>query len=117
MQLAVPEIRRCAVCDVQDEPMRHVAPDFTGLDGATWIDDHTVTVELRWLKKAELNPQDAARGWKLYPGLFQGKPAMQRFICRPCLNSQAIVRKDFEKKAASELRKVNDQSFYMVLCD
>ena len=112
LALAKAEVRECSVCHVPDAPTRHVDLD------SEWIDDHSVTVELRWLKKKdEVSPQDKARGWKLYQGLFQGKPAMQRFICRPCLNSQTIVRKDFEKKAASELRKVNDQGFYAVLCD
>lgn len=110
VKLAQLETRRCSICNVADAPIRHVTLD------STWIDDHSVTVELRWLKKAEISPADKSRGWTLLSGGFQGKPALQRFICRPCLNSQSIVRKDFEKKAASELRKVNEQGYYSVLC-
>jgi hypothetical protein len=105
--------RTCVSCGVED-----VAREVEGQYGVTGqkLFEHLVTIELRYLKK----PEDCtsylkARGWSFR--VHQGRPAMQRFICRPCMNAHAIMEKEFKLKRSRELgSNSNHDTYYTALC-
>lgn len=83
--------------------------------------DHYVTIDLRFIKSAQsdfeakkkITPYLASRGWKYK--LFQGRHAMERLICRPCLRETSIMERDWERKAHGD-RGSKLSGFYGALC-
>jgi hypothetical protein len=83
--------------------------------------EHHVTVELRYLKvqteaeaQTRMTPHMRRRGWKYK--LFQGRHAIERFVCRPCLRDLSIMERDWASKANGD-RASNKDSYYGALCD
>lgn len=83
--------------------------------------EHYVTIDLRFIKSApsefeakkKITPYLASRGWKYK--LFQGRHAMERLICRPCLRETSIMERDWERKAHGD-RGSKLLEFYGALC-
>lgn len=78
--------------------------------------EHKVTIELKYLKKPEeCTFYMQSKGWK--PRILQGRPAMERFICRPCITGHELMQKEFSQKRAKELRSsANHDTFYSAMC-
>lgn len=109
-----PAPRRCALCGAED-----VVHNLEGHYDATGeaVVEHSVTIQVKFLKS-----RDQFRGWELQRGwkykVFQGRPAMERNICRPCLIGSQLMNKEFERKKDQELRSKNSSdSYYATLCE
>ena len=78
--------------------------------------EHFVTVELRYLKSLEgCTEYLRGRGWK--PRMHQGRAAMERLLCRSCMNEHAVMEREFAQRSHGETdRHRNHQSFYQELC-
>lgn len=81
---------------------------------------HFVVPEIRYLGPSEdFHPRMKAKGWE--PRSFQGRPAIERKICRNCLNDNRL-RDDIWgelKQNAKRLEKPKDETadYYRVLCE
>jgi hypothetical protein len=111
LQTVLPELepRKCVSCSCDDVVHQvHAEGDVKY--------EHKVTLEMRYLAKAEdLTPYLASKGWKAR--ILQGRPAMQRFICRPCLIGHELMQKEFNRKRAKELRSsLNHDTYYTAVC-
>ncbi len=99
-------MRVCSQCGAQDRDL-----------GAG---EHLVVPEIRYLKSAEdFTPsrRGGTRGWS--ERVFQGRPAMERMICRPCL-VEAETRDHVwagMKKEARALEKETEENWYALLCE
>lgn len=101
--------RFCASCGVED--VVHLAHE----EGGTRV-EHSVTIELRYLKKRDdYTPRLQAQGWK--PRIHQGREAMERFMCRPCIAGHEEMDKEFRQKRATELRSNQQRdTYYTAVC-
>jgi hypothetical protein len=64
--------------------------------------------------QTRLTPHMRRRGWKYK--LFQGRHAMERFVCRPCLRDLSIMERDWAKKGSGDTAS-NKDSYYGALCE
>lgn len=105
--------RKCCACGKED--VVHILQGQYDERGEPLI-DHSVTLDLKYLKKPEeFTPRMQAKGWKYR--IWQGRPAMERFICIPCLEGQREMQREFRSKLANERRSsVHGDSYYMALC-
>lgn len=78
--------------------------------------EHLVTPDIQYLKSlAECTVRNRAQGWK--PLTFQGRPAMQRFICRPCLIGKQQMHHEHKRKVSEELKgSMQGDSYYLAVC-
>lgn len=114
---AIEKPRSCPNCGVADQ-VEAIEGEYDHL-GRLKL-EHLVTIELRYLvgvqSEAEAQRKIAVterrRGWKYK--FFQGRHAMERFICRPCLRESDLMRRDWERKAGK--RNSSLEEFYGVLC-
>ncbi len=104
--------RVCSVCGCQD--VATVVEGETDSLGRKRI-DHLVTIELRYLKSAaECTPHRQLKGWR--PKTHQGRHAMERFICRPCLVATQEMSREFRRKRDRELGAKNHDPYYLAVC-
>lgn len=113
VQTSAPPVaqRRCAACNVED---------IVHLVGGESV--HTITIELRYIEaaneevgKQKVTPYLKARGWRYRYHL--GRHAMERDICRPCMEAQRAMRKEFQRKRENELKSgSNSESYYLAVC-
>lgn len=97
-----PVLRVCAVCKCED--------GLLNAEGG-----HKVRIELRYLKsRADLTPAVEQRGWRYKT--HQGRHAMERFICMPCLLATTEMRREFQRKRDKELGSKNHDSYYLAIC-
>lgn len=113
-----PESRKCANCGIAD-CASPIEGEFD--ERGNQKIEHLVTVELRYLKvntEAEAKKRITAylkgKGWRYR--LHQGKHAMERFVCRPCLRALAVMERDWARKADQDNSK-NKESYYGLLCN
>lgn len=101
--------RRCASCNCED------VISAVHEDGGQRV-EHSVTIELRYLKKLDdCNSYLRSKGWR--PRLHQARPAMERFLCRPCIVGHEIMEKEFRQKSARDRKSnVNQDGYYMAVC-
>lgn len=82
--------------------------------------EHFVVPEIRYLDgKTQWNESLRRYGW--VPRKFQGRNAMERFSCRPCIVSESMrdaVWSDM-RQAALKLEKQPDENaeYYRLLCE
>ncbi len=114
----VAAVRRCSNCNVEDRA-ETIEGEYDAF-GQPKVEHH-VTVELRYLKvqteaeaQTRLTPHMRRRGWKYK--LFQGRHAMERFVCRPCLRDLSIMERDWAKKGSGDTAS-NKDSYYGALCE
>jgi len=104
--------RACSVCKLPDS-ISAPEGEFDVL-GRKRV-EHTVTVELRYLKsRSECTPLLESKGWR--HKIHQGRDAMERFICRPCLMAKTEMRKEFQRKRDKELGAKNYDPYYLAVC-
>lgn len=105
--------RKCITCGCEDAVHR-VEGQFEA-NGETKL-EHLVTIELRYLKRPEdLTPYLKSRGWKAFK--HQGRDAMQRFICRQCMQAHREMENEFRSKKSNELRSSSSRdTYYRALC-
>jgi len=104
-------VRACCACGKPDA--------VRVMDGKA---DHSVTVELKFITaqnpeqaKRQITPYLAARGWRYRFHL--GRHAMERDICRECLNAHSEMSKEFSRKRTNELKSsMNSESYYLAIC-
>lgn len=101
--------RVCSVCSVGDKESP-IDGEFDA-NGNQRV-EHLVTIELEYIK----DRTKVRRGWRYK--FHQGRHAMERFICRPCLRGADIMRRDWMRKCAQDsgTRKANHDGFYGDLC-
>jgi len=107
--------RRCVKCGIEDL-VTAVSGEYD-LAGQPIL-SHRVTVDFRWLcSKEECTPYKQQQGWR--PQVIQGRPAMERFICRPCLNAGREMEREWAEKRAKELGRggKNHENFYRSICE
>lgn len=107
------QIRKCSTCGIED--VAHAVQGQYEPGGEQAL-EHLVTIELRFLKKPEdLTARMKARGWR---GITHvGCSAMQRFICRPCLEAHRIMDREFSAKRTNELKSSSQQdNYYTAVC-
>ncbi len=80
---------------------------------------HSVVPDIREIKSTEeLTPRLARQGFK-HRAPFQGKPVIERFICRECLNENDLRDRVWGemKDSAKRLEKKvsSDEEYYAVL--
>lgn len=132
-------VRKCASCGCLDRPSlvigsatsagEHIPltaaqDEYTGETGtaaavfvhAGQLTEHFVTIELRYLKSLEhCTEYLRGRGWK--PRMHQGRAAMERLLCRSCMNEHAVMEREFAQRSDGEpVKRTNHQSFYQKLC-
>lgn len=105
--------RKCVTCGC-DDVVHRVENQFEA-NGEVRL-EHLVTIELRYLKRPEeLTPYLKSRGWTAFK--HQGRDAMQRFICRPCMQAHREMENEFRQKKSKELRSSsNHDTYYRALC-
>lgn len=99
-------MRKCCRCGAEDREV--AAPGEEP--------EHFVVPELRWLA-GPMSKANEQRGWQFK--MWQGKPAMVRSVCRPCLNAQALEERIW-RELRSNARKLEDGSeerYYQDLCE
>lgn len=107
------EARKCSACGIAD--VTQAVEGYFDERGETRI-DHLVTIELRYLSKPEeLTSYLKSKGWKYRK--HQGRDAMERFVCRPCMNAQREMSQEFSRKRSKEMRSSsNHDTYYRALC-
>lgn len=106
--------RICSVCKVHDR--ESVVDGEYDTQGRSKI-EHLVTIELEYIKdRNQVTAYRIARGW--HYKFHQGRHAVERFICRPCLRDAQTMRRDWLRKCANDsgTRKTNHDGFYGDLC-
>ena len=104
--------RVCSVCGCRD--VTNIVEGEADNFGEKRI-EHLVTIELRYLRsQQEFTPNRAARGWR--HRIHQGRNAMERFVCRPCLIATQEMSKEFRQKRSRELGIKNHDPYYMAVC-
>jgi hypothetical protein len=103
-------LRNCTQCGAPDHEIKQLEADSV----------HFVVPEIRYLSRnEEFQPRMRLKGW--VPKVFQGRPAMFRYMCRHCLNDNEVRDRVWAqlKKAAKQLEKKSDKDmdFYAVLCE
>ena len=79
------------------------------------VDEHSVTIDIRYLKTAaEFTARNRVKGWTLFK--FQGRDAMKRFICMPCLLGQREMQSEQKRKRDVELNQAQGDEYYMAVC-
>lgn len=104
--------RRCCKCSIEDAPLEDhgFVSDERDKNGNVVMPKplHRVTVQLRYLaKKEDFSAKHARSGWNLRD--FQGRPAMERHICRPCMNSAEFAERDAKRVRDQHLRQEAEQ--------
>jgi hypothetical protein len=102
-------MRACFQCKREDRPVQTLRDCNCGQnphDPECDSIEHWVKPEIRFLKReVDYTARDKAQGWTYK--LFQGRPAMERFSCIPCIRqADETARrvkhvKDLAKKAES----------------
>lgn len=104
--------RRCCKCSIEDAPLEdfgYVSDERNRLGEIVMPKpQHRVTIQLKYLPNKEAFTQKLARaGWRVRD--FQGRPAMERTICRPCMNSAEFVERDAKRIREQHLRVEAEQ--------
>jgi len=114
-------MRCCSLCGAKDYPQ--VFPDQCSrncgthhVDGCTAI-QHFVAKDI----KQHVGPIATAmqrKGWAAL-GIFQGKQAIQRLLCRTCIRKQdEVIEIDaYKKKCGKEAEEGTDMGMYQILCN
>lgn len=107
-----PLARICSVCGCGDEvTVRDGQTDFAGRQ----LVEHKVGPELRYVKRREdVTSYFTRRGWRYRFHL--GRHAMERMLCRPCMNEVSVLQRDFDRKKAADSARPID-SYYNDICE
>lgn len=108
----LPLARICSICAAKDEVTVHDGQtDF----GGRQIVEHSVAPDLRYIKRREdVTGYFIQRGWRYK--LHLGRHAMERMLCRPCMNETSILQRDFDRKKAADSARPVD-SYYNDICE
>lgn len=117
VQPAKVELRRCANCGVADQ-VEAIEGEYDSL-GRPKV-EHLVTVQLRYLKgvqsesevRRKITRSQGEHGWTYK--FFQGKHAIERFVCRTCLRELDLMERDWARKGEKQESTLGE--FYGVLC-
>ena len=104
--------RICSICGCTDEvTVREGQTDFAGRQ----LIEHSVAPDIRYIKKREdVTPYFQRRGWRYRFHL--GRHAMERMLCRRCMNEVSFLQRDFDRKKAADSAKPVD-SYYRDICE
>lgn len=117
-------MRNCSLCHIEDRPQFTTelcnckGGDVLGHNPECKSLEHLVRRVYQFVPKDfMLTPAYAAKGWRV-KGIFQGKQAIERFLCRPCIvAAEEILEIDrYRKKVAEEVEGQPEMSMYQVLC-
>lgn len=114
---APPKPRVCCQCGAPDRVEHSPQLDDKGDPQV----EHFVTIELRYVKNEnELTRRLVGQGWHWKPPnkMHQGRLAIERLICRPCMNRHGIMEREWRSKRAAETKTtVNHDTYYQLLCE
>ena len=106
-----PATRKCSLCGCEDVVTNTGQTDEVGREKI----HHLVTIELKYIRRPEdLTAYLRSRGWKYRQ--HQGRHAMERFVCRPCLINRGTMERDWTKKCAGD-QASKKETHYQALCD
>jgi len=109
---AIPPQRKCSACGADDVIHRREGHYEANAEP---VEEHLVTIDIRFLKTpAEFTPRNRAKGWTLFK--FQGRDAMKRFICLPCLLGQREMQREQKRKREAELNQTHGDSYWLAVC-
>src|SRR5712692_1427445 len=99
-------MRQCCQCGVEDRELM--------------VTVHLIVPEIRYLAAREsLTPRLARQGWCYRR--FQGRHAMERMICRPCLRANEardrVWAKIRQEALAVEKGSADADNYYEILCE
>ncbi len=106
--------RKCSSCGVVDQAYP-LEGEYTA--AGEKVVEHLVVPEIRWIKsEASITRHQKSKGWSYK--LHQGRPAMVRMSCRPCIRENAIMQLDVERKKAQDRGHggKNHESWYQDVC-
>ena len=117
-------MRNCSLCQAIDHPI--ILEDMCNCQGGEDLAGHAtgckaiqhfVTRNI----KAHSGPIPSLmkrHGWKEL-GNFQGKPAIERLLCRTCIRKQdEVIEIDaYKKKCGKEAEEGTDMGMYQILCN
>ncbi len=120
-------VRSCSLCKAQDRPIIledmcncKGGDDLAGHATACRAIQHFVTRDIQTYtgKEKPLTLDQKRKGWKA-TGVFQGKQANERLICRDCIRRQEDVSElaAFYKKCGEEAQSDREMNFYEILCN
>lgn len=111
--VAAPPPRVCSCCGAADVVHR-IEGSYEPNGVAT--EEHSVTIDIRFLKTAaEFTARLKSKGWRHKK--FQGRDAMERFICRVCLIGQREMQREHKRKIDQELKsQLVGDSYYLAVC-
>jgi hypothetical protein len=117
-------VRACSLCNAQDHPL--ILPDYCNCQGGNDLAghatgcksiEHFVTRDIRE-HKGPVPLAMKRKGWAEL-GIFQGKQAIQRLLCRTCIRKQddVIEIEAYKLKMGKELEEGTDMDMYHILCN
>lgn len=117
----VNSMRECSLCAAAD--YHQVLPDLCSCGGRENHANGCNAVQhyvVRDIKHHDgvITAAMAKKGWAAL-GLFLGKPAVQRFLCRQCMRRQEEITEieQYRKKKGQELEQGQNIGMYQVLCN
>jgi hypothetical protein len=113
-------MRKCSLCSAHDRPELNGEKCTCSRQGECLGHsedcrsiEHFVKKDIRF---GELTKHLQAKGWTSR-GLWQGKQALQRLLCTPCIRSQAEIDEiDKYRRKLAEAAEPQEQNMYHILC-
>lgn len=114
-------MRACSLCGAKDRPQ--VLSDQCNkgcqgnhVDGCNAV-QHFVARDIRH-HEGPLTQVMKRKGWAEL-GIFQGKKAIQRFLCRNCIRQQdeVIEIEQYKLKVGKEAEQGSELNMYQILCN
>lgn len=117
-------MRCCSLCDAKDYPL--ILPDYCNCKGGDDIAGHAqgcraiqhfVAKDIKE-HKGPIPLAMKRKGWTEL-GIFQGKQAIQRLLCRKCIRQQdEVIEIDaYKAKCGREAEEGTDMDMYQILCN
>lgn len=114
-------MRACSLCGAKDYPQILSDQCTCGNQGDHATDcsavQHFVVKDIR-RHEGPVTQAMQRKGWTEL-GIFQGKKAIQRLLCRTCVRKQddVIEIEAYKRKVGKELEEGSDMDMYQILCN
>ena len=116
-------MRACSLCGANDYPV--ILADHCNCQGGDDLAGHAqgcrsiqhfVAVDKKW-HAGVVSSAMKRQGW-IEAGIFQGKKAIERFLCRTCIRKQdeVIEIEQYKKKCGQEAESTTEMNYHQILC-
>lgn len=114
-------LRVCALCQAKDHPV--ILEDRCNCTSGDDLAGHATGCSsiqhfvAKDIKQTHLTPALERKGWR-NAGIFQGKTAIVRLLCRDCIRKQdeVIEIEAYRKKCGQEAEGETAMDMYQILC-